>query len=82
MNTFKPDGWPTVTPRIFTDDVCLMELVEIRASQINGCAACLHMHTAAASAARARSAFTCSMPGANRRSTALANAPRSLGPRL
>jgi hypothetical protein len=21
MNTFKPDGWPTVTPRIFTDDV-------------------------------------------------------------
>jgi AhpD family alkylhydroperoxidase len=26
----------------------LMELVEIRASQINGCAACLHMHTAAA----------------------------------
>jgi AhpD family alkylhydroperoxidase len=26
----------------------LMELVKIRASQINGCAACLHMHTAAA----------------------------------
>jgi AhpD family alkylhydroperoxidase len=26
----------------------LMELIEIRASQINGCAACLHMHTAAA----------------------------------
>ena len=26
----------------------LMELVEIRASQITGCAACLHMHTAAA----------------------------------
>ena len=25
-----------------------MELVEIRASQINGCAVCLHMHTAAA----------------------------------
>jgi hypothetical protein len=21
MNKFKPDGWPTVTPRIFTDDV-------------------------------------------------------------
>jgi PhnB protein len=21
MNTFKPDGWHTVTPRIFTDDV-------------------------------------------------------------
>ena len=26
----------------------LMELVEIRGSQINGCAVCLHMHTAAA----------------------------------
>jgi len=26
----------------------LMELLEIRASQINGCAVCLHMHTAAA----------------------------------
>jgi AhpD family alkylhydroperoxidase len=26
----------------------LMELVKIRASQINGCAACLHMHTASA----------------------------------
>jgi AhpD family alkylhydroperoxidase len=26
----------------------LMELVKIRASQINGCAHCLHMHTAAA----------------------------------
>jgi AhpD family alkylhydroperoxidase len=26
----------------------LMELVKIRASQINGCAACLHMHTATA----------------------------------
>jgi AhpD family alkylhydroperoxidase len=25
----------------------LMELVKIRASQINGCAVCLHMHTAA-----------------------------------
>jgi uncharacterized glyoxalase superfamily protein PhnB len=21
MSTFKPDGWPTVTPRIFSDDV-------------------------------------------------------------
>jgi AhpD family alkylhydroperoxidase len=29
----------------------LMELVKIRASQINGCAFCLHMHTAAARAA-------------------------------
>ena len=29
-------------------DNSLMELVEIRASQINGCARCLHMHTASA----------------------------------
>jgi AhpD family alkylhydroperoxidase len=29
-------------------DDSLMELVKIRASQINGCAFCLHMHTAAA----------------------------------
>lgn len=29
-------------------EVSLMELVEIRASQINGCALCLHMHTASA----------------------------------
>jgi AhpD family alkylhydroperoxidase len=29
-------------------DESLMELVKIRASQINGCAFCLHMHTAAA----------------------------------
>jgi AhpD family alkylhydroperoxidase len=28
----------------------LMELVKIRASQINGCASCLHMHTASARA--------------------------------
>jgi AhpD family alkylhydroperoxidase len=27
-------------------DTSLMELVKIRASQINGCAVCLHMHTA------------------------------------
>jgi AhpD family alkylhydroperoxidase len=29
-------------------DERLMELVKIRASQINGCAVCLHMHTASA----------------------------------
>jgi len=29
-------------------EASLMELVEIRASQINGCARCLHMHTASA----------------------------------
>jgi AhpD family alkylhydroperoxidase len=29
-------------------DECLMELVKTRASQINGCAVCLHMHTVSA----------------------------------
>jgi AhpD family alkylhydroperoxidase len=29
-------------------EASLMELVKIRASQINGCAACLHMHASAA----------------------------------
>jgi AhpD family alkylhydroperoxidase len=29
-------------------ETSLMELVKIRASQINGCARCLHMHTAEA----------------------------------
>jgi PhnB protein len=30
MNKFKPDGWPTVTPRIFTDDVArLVEFLKI-----------------------------------------------------
>lgn len=29
-------------------DTSLMELVKIRASQINGCAFCLHMHAAEA----------------------------------
>src|SRR4051794_32859457 len=54
----------------------LMELVKIRASQINGCAACLHMHTAAArERGEAEERITCSTPGVNRRSTAGANAP-------
>ncbi len=64
-------------------ETSLMELVKIRASQINGCAFCLHMHTAEArQQGETRSAFTCSMPGVNRRSTASANAPPWAGPRL
>jgi AhpD family alkylhydroperoxidase len=37
--------WSTGIPKSGLED-CLMELVKIRASQINGCARCLHMHTA------------------------------------
>ena len=60
----------------------LMELVKIRASQINGCAFCLHMHTAEArKQGETRSASTCSTPGASRRSTASGSAPRWPGPR-
>lgn len=55
----------------------LIELVKIRASQINGCAFCINMHTEdAASAARPSSASICSTPGANHRSTPTASARR------
>jgi AhpD family alkylhydroperoxidase len=37
--------WSTGIPKSGLED-CLLELVKIRASQINGCARCLHMHTA------------------------------------
>jgi AhpD family alkylhydroperoxidase len=36
--------WSTGIPKSGLED-SLMELVKIRASQINGCARCLHMHT-------------------------------------
>jgi AhpD family alkylhydroperoxidase len=39
--------WSTGSLKSGLED-SLMELVKIRASQINGCAVCLHMHTAAA----------------------------------
>ena len=60
----------------------LVELVEIRASQINGCANCLNMHTAWAREreVRASSASTCSRPGARRLATPSASAQRSAGP--
>jgi AhpD family alkylhydroperoxidase len=41
----------------------LIELVKMRASQINGCAYCLSVHSHAATA-RPSSAFTCSPRGA------------------
>jgi AhpD family alkylhydroperoxidase len=50
----------------------LMELVKIRASQINGCAFCLNMHTAAArkQGETEERLYLLRPPGANRRSTA------------
>ena len=60
----------------------LIHLVEIRASQINGCANCLNMHTEAARAGeRPSSTSTCSRPGARPPAIPTANAPRSAGPR-
>ncbi len=52
----------------------LVDLVRTRASQINGCAYCIHLHTRDARAARARSGSICSMPGATRRFTRTASA--------
>jgi AhpD family alkylhydroperoxidase len=55
----------------------LLELVKLRASQINGCAYCLDMHTKDARArGRASSASTCSTPGARAPSTASENGRR------
>jgi AhpD family alkylhydroperoxidase len=46
-------AWLDYSTGISSDGLepCLLELVKIRASQINGCANCLHMHTLAARAA-------------------------------
>ena len=60
----------------------LIELVKIRASQINGCANCINMHTTEARArARPSSASTCCRPGAKRLATRSGNARRWAGPR-
>ena len=60
----------------------LIELVKTRASQINGCAYCLDMHTKdARSTARPSSGSIRSTPGARRRSTPTASARRWRGPR-
>src|SRR5215467_680918 len=54
--------------------VRLTELAKIRASQLKGCAFCLHTHTTSArKLGKTRGVFTCLMSGANRRSTASAN---------
>ena len=56
----------------------LIELVKIRASQINGCANCINMHT---TEARSQGAFTCCRPGAKRLATRSGSGPRWAGPR-
>ena len=61
-------------------EASLIELVKIRASQINGCANCLNMHTEEARAkARPNSASTCCPPGARRPSITTASARRWAG---
>jgi AhpD family alkylhydroperoxidase len=63
-------------------DHSLIDLVKTRASQINGCAYCIHMHT---SEARARGETEERLyllaHGMNRRSIASASAPPLPGPR-
>jgi AhpD family alkylhydroperoxidase len=60
----------------------LIELVKLRASQINGCAYCIDMHTKDARAAgETEQRLTAYRRGANVRSTAIANGRRLNGPR-
>jgi AhpD family alkylhydroperoxidase len=60
----------------------LIRLVEVRASQINGCAFCIDMHTRAArEGGEARPGSTCWTPGARPRTTRRASAPPWPGPR-
>jgi AhpD family alkylhydroperoxidase len=60
----------------------LLDLMATRASQINGCAYCMDMHTRTRGlVARASSAGTCSMPSAIAPSTASGNARRCSGRR-
>ena len=60
----------------------LVGLVEIRASQINGCANCINMHAADARARteKPNSEFTCCRPGGKPLAIPIANARHSPGP--
>jgi AhpD family alkylhydroperoxidase len=59
----------------------LIRLVEIRASQINGCANCINMHAAEArEKGETEQRSTCCRPGARPLAIPTANAPRSAGP--
>ena len=61
----------------------LIELVKIRASQLDGCAVCLHMHTTSArKLGETEERLYLLDPGVNLRSIASANAPHWLGPKL
>jgi alkylhydroperoxidase AhpD family core domain len=58
----------------------LIDLVKTRASQINGCAYCIHIHTREARGRGERSVSICSTPGAARRFTPSASGRRWRGP--
>ena len=61
----------------------LIELVKMRASQINGCAYCLHVHSKdARHGAKPCSASICSTPGTNHPSTPSASGLPWRGPKL
>ena len=62
----------------------LVELVKMRASQINGCAYCIDMHSKDARAPRAKAsnAYTFSARGARRPFSRTGSAPPSNGPKL
>ena len=63
-------------------EASLLDLVKTRASQINGCAYCLDMHTKDARArGESEQRLTCSTPGARAPFTASGNARRCAGPR-
>ena len=60
----------------------LIELVKTRASQINGCAYCINMHTAdARKQGETEQRLYLLKPGASRRSTPTASAPHWHGPK-
>ena len=60
-----------------------LDLVHLRASQINGCSVCVDMHArgARSSPAKPTSAPSPSRPGATRRTSPTPNAPRSRSPK-
>jgi AhpD family alkylhydroperoxidase len=60
----------------------LSELVKIRASQINGCANCLNMHTVFAREHGETEQRICCRPGGRLPAIPIGNVPRLAGPRL
>jgi AhpD family alkylhydroperoxidase len=72
--------WSTGVQKNGLED-SLTELVKIRASQINGCARCLHMHTADARKHGETEERLYLLDAWNRRFTASASGQRLPGPR-